>query len=213
MEPPTIRADDRCLFLGRTGSGKTTLADNLIRSIGYRTAVIDPKRRWDFPGYKLVTKYDRSPYLIRQVFRPLDDVQTDWADLRRFLEDVWDAGIPTVVYIDELTRCSTTYRTPPILADFVRLGRQAGMGTWTATQRPKDIHSLFLTEAEHWFVFDLRYRADREKAVGFLGEQVLDRPRERYAFWYANAEMADPVMVHQQVIKPQRVTTPISEAA
>jgi len=192
-----IGADERCLFVGRTGSGKTTLADRIIRTLGYRTVVIDPKHRWEFPGYKLVEEYDHDPHTIRQVFRPRDDEQDNWRDAEVYLESVWSGGIPTVVYIDELTRLSTPRRTLPVLADFVRLGRQAGYGTWYASQRPKDVPSLFLSEAEHWFVFDLRYVADRDKAVGFLGENVSQRITEPYAFYYSNPNEPDAFLVHQ----------------
>jgi len=193
-----IRADERVIFVGRTGSGKTTLADKLIRNLGYRTVVLDPKHRWEYPGYRLVDRYDPNPSLVRQVFRPRDDEVENWRDAEKYLEDVWNYGIPTVVYIDELTRLSTPRRTIPILADFVRLGRQARMGTWYASQRPKDVPSLFLSEAEHWFVFDLRYVADREKCVGFLGENVADRITETYAFWYSNPQEPDAFLVHQR---------------
>lgn len=195
----TIKANERALFVGRTGSGKTTLADRMIRTLGYRTVVIDPKRKWEFPGYRLVEDYDPDPRLIRQVFRPVDDEEEDWADAKRFLEEVWRAGatVPTVVYIDELTRLTTPHRTPRIIRDFVRLGRQNGFGLWSASQRPKDVPSLFFTEAEHWFVFDLRYSADRMKCVGFLGERVAGRIPERYAFYYANPDEADAILVHQ----------------
>ena len=193
-----IRADERVLFVGRTGSGKTTLADRIIRTLGYRTAVIDPKHRWEFPGYRLVDRYDPDPRLIRQVFRPRDDERSDWRDAEVYLESLWDAGVPTVVYTDELTRLSTPRRTLPILADLVRLGRQAGFGAWNASQRPKDVPSLFLSEAEHWFVFDLRYVADREKCVGFLGENVGNRITEPYAFYYSNPNEPDAFLVHQQ---------------
>lgn len=193
-----IRADERAFFTGRTGSGKTTLADRMIRYLGYRTVVIDPKHSWEFPGYKLVDKYDPSPLVVRQLFRPRDDETEDWADAEQFLRAIWYARIPTVVYIDELTRMSTRTRTIPILADFVRLGRQIGMGAWYASQRPKDIPSLFLTEAEHWFVFDLRNDADRDKCVGFLGGAVAGRIYEKYGFFYSNPELPDPIFVHQQ---------------
>jgi hypothetical protein len=192
-----IRRSERCLFVGRTGSGKTTLADKVIRGLGYRTVVIDPKWTWEFPGYRWVQRYDPDPNVIRQLFRPRDDETNNWHDAEQFLLDIWHYGTPTVVYVDELTRLSTPRRTIPILADFVRLGRQVNMGTWYASQRPKDVPSLFLSEADHWMVFDLRYAADRDKCVGFLGGTVADRVHEPYAFWYSNPSHPNPFLVHQ----------------
>lgn len=193
-----IKRSERALFVGRTNSGKTTLADRLIRFLGYRTVVLDPKHTWDFPGYQQVQVYDPDPNLIRQVFRPISDARTGWADAETFLNSVWHAGIPCVVYVDELTSLSTPWKTIPRLADFQRLGRQRGFGLWTATQRPKDIPNLFLTEADHWFVFDLRHEADREKCAGFLGVKVGDRITEEYAFWYSNPKERDAILFHQR---------------
>lgn len=166
--------------------------------MGYRTVVIDPKQLWEFPGYKLVDQYEPDPRLIRQVFRPKDGEGENWRDAEIFLESVWAAGVTnTVVYIDELTRLCSPRRTLSVLADFVRLGRQAGYGLWSATQRPKDVPSLFFTEAEHWFVFDLRYSADRDKCVGFVGDNVAQRITEKYAFYYSNPDEPEAFLVHQ----------------
>lgn len=192
-----IKHDERVFFVGRTGSGKTTLADRLIRHLGYRTVVIDPKHRWEFPGYRLVSDYDPDPRLVRQVFRPRDGELEAWRDSEAFLNAVWRSTTPTIVYIDELTAVSTPRRTIPVLADFVRLGRQRKMGTWYASQRPKDVPSLFFSEADHWMMFDLRYEADREKCVGFLGEKVGERIQEPYAFWYSNPKEPDAILVRQ----------------
>lgn len=192
-----IRKDERALFVGRTGSGKTTLADRLIRTLGYRTVVIDPKHAWEFPGYRLVDQYDPSPATIRQVFRPRDTEADGWADASAFLTSVWSYRVPTIVYVDEITKLSTPRRTLAILADIVRLGRQVGIGAWYASQRPRDCPSMFFTESEHWFVFDLRNEDDRSRAAGFLGERVRHRISEPFAFWYANPSMADPLLIRQ----------------
>jgi DNA helicase HerA-like ATPase len=193
----TIKKNERALFLGRTGSGKTTLADKLIRSLGYRTVVIDHKHSWEFPGYKLVEQYDSDPAVIRQVFRPRDDERKDWADADVFLRSVWSYRIPIIVYVDEITKLTARQRTLPILADIVRLGRQVGIGSWFASQRPRDCPSLFFTEAEHWMVFDLRNEDDRKRVAGFLGNRAQNRLSEPFSFWYANPAMPDPVLVRQ----------------
>jgi len=160
--------------------------------------VIDPKHSWDFGGYHLVTHYDPNPETIRQVFRPRDDADEGWADLVAFLEDVWAYDVPTVVYVDELTSVTTPRKAPRVLATLVRLGRQRGFGTWYASQRPKDCPGLFFTEAEHWAAFDLLNADDRKKVSDFMGDEVKDRIREPYAFWYNNPNMDDPLLVHQR---------------
>jgi hypothetical protein len=193
-----IRRDQRFFLCGRTGSGKTTLADRLIRRLGYRTVVIDPKHSWDYSGYEHVSSYDPDPQLLRQVFRPRDDADDGWKDLVGFLEDVWGYDVPTVTYVDELTSVTTPRKAPRVLATLVRLGRQRGFGTWYASQRPKDCPSLFFTEAENWAVFDLITQDDRDKVAGYMGDEVRPRIKEPYAFWYSNPTMASPLLVHQR---------------
>jgi hypothetical protein len=194
----TIRKDQRFFLCGRTGSGKTTLANRLIRRLGYRTIVIDPKHSWDFDGYQHVTHYNPEPEMLRQVFRPRDDYDEGWKDLTDFLDDVWGYDVPSVVYIDELTSVTTPRKAPRVLATLVRLGRQRGFGTWYASQRPKDCPGLFFTEAEHWAVFDLINADDRKKVSDYMGDEVKERIREPYAFWYNNPTMDDPLFVHQR---------------
>lgn len=198
-QPPTIRLSrsERALFTGRTGSGKSTLADKLIRSLRYRTVVVDPKGMWDFPGYLPVTRYDPNPETRYQVMRPVDGAAEGWADLVAFLSAVWHDPQPTLVYVDELTLVTTPRTAPPILFRFARQGRQHRKGLWTGTQRPSEVPTSFLTEAEHWFVFDLRAAADREKVAGFLGDGAKNRPKGRYSFWYANPELPDVVLFRQ----------------
>jgi hypothetical protein len=196
-----ISRDQRVFFGGRTGSGKTTLADRLIRTLGYRTVVIDPKHSWTYPGYVHSQHYDPHPTIVRQVFRPRDDADDGWTDLIAYLSDVWAYDVPTVVYIDELTSVTTPRRAPRVLSTLVRLGRQRGFGTWFSTQRPKDVPSLFFTEAEHWCIFDLITQDDRDKVAGYMGDKVRDRVKEPYAFWYMSPSMHDPLLVHQQPAK------------
>jgi hypothetical protein len=165
--------------------------------MGYRTIVVDPKHSFDFPGYTVVTHYDPSPHTRRQVFRPRNDADEGWADLVSFLTDVWEYDVPSVVYIDELTSVTTPRKAPRVLATLVRLGRQRGFGTWFASQRPKDVPSLFFTESEHWLIFDLLTQDDRDKVAGYAGDEVRKRLTKPYSFWYMAPHMQSPLLVNQ----------------
>jgi hypothetical protein len=110
---------------------------------------------------------------------------------------MWYDRQSTVLYIDELTKLAIGRRTLPILADFMRLGRQINKGVWYATQRPKDVPALFFTETEHWFVFDLRWEEDRDKVASFMGPEAEQRPPDEYAFWYGNHKMPNAIYVQQ----------------
>lgn len=198
-----LKRSERAFFGGRTGSGKSTLADKLIRQTGYRTAVIDPKHGWDFPGYLPVDRYDPSPDIRRQVFRPNDTAADGWADTVRFMNAAWNDRQPVLIYVDELSLVTTPRIAPPIMLKFARQGRSHNKGLWTGTQRPVDIPGSFLTEAEHWFIFDLRNASDRKKVAGFLGDAVSDRPKGRYSFWYGSPEFPDAVLIRQPGDKPK----------
>jgi hypothetical protein len=84
-----------------------------------------------------------------------------------------------------------------VLATLVRLGRQRGFGTWFASQRPKDVPSLFFTESEHWLIFDLLTQDDRDKVAGYAGDEVRKRLTKPYSFWYMAPHMQSPLLVNQ----------------
>lgn len=136
-----------------------------------------------------------------QVFRPFDGprsrVEGTLTDWEAVMEDAWADPQPVLIYVDELTMVTTPYYASPVLFRFSRQGRQPRKGLWTGTQRPTGVPGSFLTEAEHWFVFDLRHKDDRKKVAGFLGEAAEVRPKGRYSFWYANPELPDAVLFRQ----------------
>jgi DNA helicase HerA-like ATPase len=181
------------VILGRTGSGKTTLARMLVGS--YRTLVaIDPKHRLELPG--TVTVYGSAEFRNtwpqrgrRVILRPsLEDDGELWNDVDETLARVFRYQ-RTAVLIDESVDIATKTRIVPAYRRIIRLGRERMIPVYSCSQRPVDLHNDVLSQSEHLFVFDLPLRGDREKAAGIAGDELLIRADERvgaeHGFAYA----------------------------
>lgn len=160
----TISPSDRVLIVGKTGSGKTTLAKVFLKAYSpvvildslYRTADSD----WP-PAFTIFRDVDQFSQYIKRTFHRGN----------------------YVVYIDELLEVAE--HDPDIFSLLVTRGRAQGIGTWYATQRPRGIPRIALSEAEHLFVFRLALLDDRKLIYELVGqESVLRPPVDSYGFWY-----------------------------
>lgn len=184
--PLQIATTDRACFFGATGSGKTTLALTLLR--GVRSwVVLDAKHRIRVDGVPIVTAFD--PRLSRQIIRapfPAEDWDTP-------LMQAWMRG-GIVVYSDETTLINPKGAfLSPALGRVIRTGRELGVGAWMGSQRPKKIPSEVYTEAEHFFIFQLRYKPDRQRVIEATSDAVgvaIDSLKG-HEFVYFNAETGD----------------------
>lgn len=161
-----IKASNHVALFGRTGSGKSTLAKALLLRFR-RFAVLDAKHTFTVPGNGVITlpAYDKN--VDRQIIRvPFDNEYERWADS---IERIWRDG-NRILYIDEATLITKTRTILPEYGKAIRTGRERGIGVWSGTQRPKEIPSVIFTEAEHFFVFQLTYKPDRDKVVSFTGD-------------------------------------------
>lgn len=184
--------NDRGFIVGQTGSGKTVLAHALL---AYRpnVAVLDPKRRINWPGY---TVYHTLKSTIkgakrnrRVVFRPDHKAILEWQDddseINAFFEWVYLRG-KTTVYVDEAYLVTNGNVIPPFYHACLTQGRELGIETWTATQRPIDIPQVLMSESEHDYVFALRMPQDRRKVESVCAVQASSIERlEKFQFLYA----------------------------
>lgn len=183
MASIAIKSSDRACFFGRTGSGKTTLAKNLLR-LSTAFTVLDAKHTYREEGIPIVRDYKGR--LPRQIIRPpFEDEQKHW---NAVINRCWRDG-NQILYADEVTLINQS-RTAlsPVFGKAIRTGRERNLGVWSGSQRPKDIPSAIFTEAEHFFIFQLQYEADRDKVASFTGDAIAKLlPRLRgHQFVYYN---------------------------
>ena len=181
---------DRALFVGKTGSGKTTLARCLLAGRTY-VAVLDPKGNIAWPGYDRHTTFralikSRAPKLI---YSP------KWNELND--PDYWEAFFTwiykrknTTVYVDEVFAVTQGQVIPPHYHACLTRGRELGISTWSATQRPKSIPQVLKSEAEHIYTFRLKLDVDRVaiEQTTALDEALQAALPTKHVFYYSSEE-------------------------
>lgn len=167
-----IGRNDRVDFFGRTGSGKTTLARTFLRMSGIPFVVFDPKHRYTDGRTPIGTNFNKRRFeqIIRQPADLTGALEAEyWNEL---FYQVWQAG-NRILYVDEVTLVNQSTRIMlPEYSRCVKTGRERGLGVWSGSQRPKDIPSPVFTEAEHFCIFRLQWKADREKVSSFTSDEI-----------------------------------------
>jgi DNA helicase HerA-like ATPase len=159
-----------------TGSGKTTLARYLLQgrlrnsqTRKYKV-VADYKGKIDWPEYERHTSLkslvkSKTPSLL---YRPTYGESQDTETIAAFWEWIYRRG-GTTVYVDETTAITNGNTYPYHYGGCFVRGRELGIEVWSATQRPKDIPQIVLSESEHSYCFRLRLDQDRERVEQTTG--------------------------------------------
>jgi hypothetical protein len=185
----SISSNDRVLITGKTGTGKTYLAERLTRPLS-RLLVIDSKgtlKGWDLdPIEECTRKFEQKDGTARA--RALPPLKGDFDEWKfELFERAYMWGNLTV-YIDEMYAIVPPNTKAPtsLIACYTR-GREYGIGIWASTQRPVWIPLFSLSEAEHFFVFRLMLEEDRKRMAAFMGPTVLSTIRDEHGFFYSAA--------------------------
>jgi len=199
MPSVTIPTNQHVFIAGRTGSGKTFLAEQYLN--GYKNVcVLDTKGlfTWESAGkeVEIVTKISDLPLAVKSkiIYRPI------WQEMKpeyynAFFEWCYNRR-NTIVYVDEFMSVSDNpFKIPDYCKAILTRGREHNVSLWVSTQRPSGISQIAISEASHFFIFTLNLQTDREKVASITGmRELLERPedaathKEKYIFWYVNIE-------------------------
>lgn len=182
-----IPPNDRVIFVGGTGSGKTTLAKYVISQSKKWKAVYDAKGYIDWRGFVRYHTVDtiaeaKEPRII---YNPTIEEETDYEAQDAFFKQVYTQK-NRLLYVDEAYALLGETRPSPYLRACLTRGRERGISTYISTQRPAGIPVVLMSEAEHFFVFRLTWRNDRKRIAELTGiEEDFQESLNEFEFIYA----------------------------
>lgn len=168
--------DERAIFLGGTGSGKTNLAMTMADQYD-KFVYIDCQHNLEPKADSIyISKVDRLTWdlaFLRDrhiVFRPKIEDQTPQM-FNNLLKMLHTRGRPRdkrtgkfprpfTIYIDEAYSVGYASNFPHWATKIAVLDRQKGIGLWTASQRPVNIPIPLRSECAYYYVFYLSYEDD-----------------------------------------------------
>src|SRR5262249_39904615 len=190
-----MRRNDRAMLIGATESGKTTLARYLIEdpnkkhSVVYDAKISTAIDEWlylphaPYYNFEQLQEAEESRLIYRPNYREsLDPYAQD-----AFFEWVYESRF-TRVYVDEayalLGGSSPSFHLQACLSR----GRERGISTVVATQRPKRIPLITMSEAENFYIFRLNLIEDRMRVYELTGIDPIEQMElKRFEFFYYNA--------------------------
>lgn len=183
------RKTNRAFFVGMTGSGKSFLAEQLLRT-RHSVLIYDAKDEIKWKGYERFTKLERliDARPQRAVYAPnikeLDDPRYwNW-----FYKYGYLRGNVTI-YTDESYAVTDGQELPFYMKAGITRGRSKGVEMWSATQRPIDIPQFLMSESENKYIFYLEMPQDKEKVRKMTGisEAIIESlSMDNHEFIYRN---------------------------
>jgi ABC-type oligopeptide transport system ATPase subunit len=181
---PLPKKDSRTVIVGKTGCGKTTLAIRLL-NLYQRVFVLDSKGELRLSNYTVcdtLDKVERTKY-NRIIYAPNARELLDKNTIDDFFSYVYNQR-DCCIYIDELLSITQhqfdlTYHLKAILTR----GRSRNIACIMSTQSPMRLPHYVLSQAEFYYVFQLRLPQDRRRIYEITGlSEEKQQSLKKYEF-------------------------------
>lgn len=198
-----IKNDEHVFIAGQTGSGKSFLKQAYLS--GYKNVIsLDLKGKLTYqPFLDNVPVIDNLDDLMqvgegKYIYRPrFEEIETT-EYVEKFFQWIYErqntiCDIDEIFALTEMGSRDGSY-IPRYAKAILTRGRERQTTIWGATQRPKTIPMVYMSEATHFFIFSLKLEADRKRIQELIPhDEILETiPKQTHKFWYYNDTMDRP---------------------
>lgn len=205
-----IKVDEHVFIAGQTGSGKSFLKQAYLS--GYKNVIsLDLKGKLSYEPFlndvpvidtlEELMKVGEGKFIYRPVFEEIETTEY----VEKFFEWVYNrentiVDIDEIVALTEMGSQNGTY-IPRYAKAILTRGRERNTTIWGATQRPKNIPLVYMSEATHFFTFSLKLEADRKRVQEFVpyNEILEEITKQSHKFWYYNDSMDKPIKASMKI--------------
>jgi energy-coupling factor transporter ATP-binding protein EcfA2 len=182
------------IIIGRTGCGKSVLANNLIPATG-KVCIVDPKRMFTC-SYNLPIYTTASSILLmkpkRFIYRPNPNELDNLNAYNSVYKYCYESK-NFFVYTDEVVAVINTIRTfPKYLRICYQMGRQVGMSMLSTSQRPCDIPKWLITEVEKMYIFSLTAESDIKRIKEGMADYNPNKLKSKHEFLFNDIYSDNP---------------------
>lgn len=179
-------ASSRAVFIGKTGCGKTTLAEKICAQYQH-VAVLDSKAELKWNGFQVFDNLSAAKKASGKIIWQPNPHEQNEETYDEFFKWIYDRK-HTVCYVDEvLAICKNTQNIPFWYRALLTRGRSRGVGCFNATQAPVYVPHWILSQSEHYYIFQMRLETDREKVEKITGISRKDlKSLKGHQFYYAD---------------------------
>lgn len=194
-----IGLDDHVTTAGATGTGKSHGSMLLMRAQRKPFVIYDSKASKTVAQFadRIITNIDdldtigKRDKFEKVAFRPAwDAAEQDIRDICNGIARWCYLRQNIGLYIDEISDISrSAMDVPSYVSGISRRGRERNVTLWATTQRPVGVPKILMSEASHFFIYQLRDPADRDR-ISQAAEQPLQssiQSLEKREFLYVNA--------------------------
>lgn len=203
-----IETNEHVFVCGQTGSGKTMLKQAYLS--GYDNVIsLDLKGKLTYAPFILdVPVIDNLEELMKVgagkfIYRPKFEEMENTEYIEKFFEWIYNRQ-NTICDIDEIMALSTVggqNYIPRYCKAILTRGRERNTAIWGATQRPKTIPLVFMSEVTHYFIFSLKLQIDRQRVQEFIPYPEILYPLQKssHNFYYYNDNMEKPIKATMKI--------------
>lgn len=177
-------------IFGRRGSGKTTLAFELVKKFK-KAIVYDPRNQinekgftpcFNFDDFKKAI-YDR-PTDYKILYKPVN-YKHDFPIICEYFDKV--PFFDTLFMVDEVGALTDPKQPPEeFFLNIIRMGRHKRVAVLMTAQRPVDVNRNLTAECNHIFSFAQHEPRDVAYMAGFLGkdaDRLINLPDYSFLYW------------------------------